>query len=270
MQIGELKEKAYKKTRHNWYALNVTHRCSILIVKLIYKRDISPDFITLLSIISGLIACAFFLLAGPFSCLIGALFLQGFYILDAVDGQLARAQGRPSTTGAYFDYISNHIVHSLVFITIGLGLYRHTASPLYMFAGFLAGWGMLFMYIIYDAGYNILFNTARKGMGEARQGDSIEVLTGHAKRSFMVLHWLCTYPAIMNVITMAALLNLIFFSGNGVIFRCLIVFYAVSLNAVWFLKFLKRIKIKELDSIGNCTRLPNAIKRGDFKGGDRP
>lgn len=81
------------------------------------KAGLSPNIITILSIIAGL-ACAFCYLQHNF--LAGSLFLFCSAILDLVDGSVARMTGRETPFGAVFDWIADKYVDTIVLLGVGL------------------------------------------------------------------------------------------------------------------------------------------------------
>ena len=255
-KLEALKDVAYKKKKGMpSYAVRVTHKISIRIVGFIEKIDISPDLITFVSIVMGFFAAAMFTIPGNFVYLVAALLLEFYYILDAVDGQYARTKGKTSLTGGYFDYLSNHIVHSIVFLGIGTGLFRLTGDIIYLIAGIFAGGGMLFTYLIHDAKHSILYkNIVKTGElpGVSQGGGTVQVGGSILKRIFVFLHKVCIYPTAMNIITVVALvsfiLSLVQQGDSFFIFKFLIIFYSIVLNVVWIAKLAKTVLAKELDS----------------------
>lgn len=254
MEIEELKKVAYKKKKDlPRYATYITHKISIRIVNILKDYPIKPDWVTGFTIFLGVISALLFCFANKYSILIAAIFLEIYYIFDAVDGQLARVKGQSSLTGAFFDYISNHIVHSLVFLGIGYGLFHRSGNILYFISGAFAAWGMVFMYTIYDARYNVLFHS-KGGNANVEKTIATEIVghkTSFLKRIFMLLHQMCRYPTIMNIITTFAVLNFLLtkfsISKKPVLFKALIIFYAVAINVVWISKLFRAITKKELD-----------------------
>lgn len=81
------------------------------------KAGLSPNSITILSIIAGL-GCAFCYLQHNF--LAGSLLLFCSAILDLVDGSVARMTGRETQFGAVFDWIADKYVDTIVLLGIGL------------------------------------------------------------------------------------------------------------------------------------------------------
>lgn len=91
------------------------------LLKWSFLTRFSPNLLTLISLLSGLIVP--FLLAYHFS-FIALVFLLFSGFLDSLDGSLARKQNLTSNRGAVFDIISDRIVESSVII----GLYAYNPS----------------------------------------------------------------------------------------------------------------------------------------------
>ncbi len=81
------------------------------------KSHITPNIITVISIILGLMAAYFFYIHKPFT---GALllFLSGFF--DLMDGVVARESEKASKFGAVFDWLADKIVDGAVLFAIGM------------------------------------------------------------------------------------------------------------------------------------------------------
>lgn len=87
-----------------------------LIASAFKNTSITPIHVTMMFVVSGLLAI-YFILNHQFY--LAAFFLVLKSILDAADGELARIKNTPSYTGRYFDSISDIILNALFLITIG-------------------------------------------------------------------------------------------------------------------------------------------------------
>lgn len=96
---------------------------SAFIIKLVYKTNLSPNFFTFLSFFIGITSCYFFYTGTESNILMGAIVLQISSIIDCVDGDLARLKNISSRKGFFLDLVSDRIVDSFVFMSIGLGLF---------------------------------------------------------------------------------------------------------------------------------------------------
>ena len=69
--------------------------------------------------------------------------LQLWYLLDHVDGQLARLRGTASLDGVQLDYLMHHTVNLLVPLGVGFGLFARGREPLWLLAGLVWGVSLL-------------------------------------------------------------------------------------------------------------------------------
>lgn len=96
-----------------------------LAYKLVYPlRDsrITPNHLTFIRLLFGILAAAGFATGNYFWSNIGALCFVISNFMDHTDGELARITGKMSKVGHYFDLASDAIVNILLFIGIGTGL----------------------------------------------------------------------------------------------------------------------------------------------------
>lgn len=84
-------------------------------VRLLYPLPISANAITLLALVMGLTAAAFYISSVEHALMWGALFLYGKLFLDNVDGSLARMRGEESRLGRFLDSFSDFTVSVLVY-----------------------------------------------------------------------------------------------------------------------------------------------------------
>jgi len=256
--IEELKRICFKGNYEKLpvYPRYVTHKISIRIVKLLLHSSITPNQITLLSLVVGIISSIMFAVAIPVYFLAGALILELYYVIDAVDGQLARYKKLSSMTGGYFDCISNYIVHPCVFFCIGLGLVRHSGDILPIVFAFSASVSVSLISVFSECKYNIFVSAIKKASSVkvkkvAGEGKS-EVKLSFPRYLFSLLHKLCTYPTIMNIIVLVAVLNLFFpeikiVSCEFSLPYALIIFYGLSCPLVFFAKLAYFIRTRGMD-----------------------
>ena len=92
-----------------------------LVVRAIYRTSITPNQITLFSIVVGLAAAACFG-AGPATAAAGAALYAASVILDCADGQLARLKKNGTRMGRVLDGVVDYIVGISAYFGIALGL----------------------------------------------------------------------------------------------------------------------------------------------------
>jgi archaetidylinositol phosphate synthase len=82
----------------------------------LYRLHFPPNFITLLSVITGMLS-AYFFWHGKLLTAVGFLLLSG--LLDLMDGVVARLSERASKFGAVFDWLADKWVDGFVLGTVG-------------------------------------------------------------------------------------------------------------------------------------------------------
>jgi len=103
-------------------------------VKVLFRTRVTPNQVTVASIIAGLFAAGFYAFAGmPYAPLAGLLITLKD-LLDSADGQLARAKQMYSRFGRFLDSVGDFAVNLVVFAAISFLLYRDTGwSPVFLF-----------------------------------------------------------------------------------------------------------------------------------------
>jgi len=99
---------------------------------LLYRSGITPDFITFNQIITGLLGClTISLYPTTLGFLIGILILHFSYLLDCVDGEIARATKTESLQGLFLDKFAHAITMPGIFISVGY--YYSQNNPKFQF-----------------------------------------------------------------------------------------------------------------------------------------
>ncbi len=95
------------------------------LTRLFLKLGLSPNAVTVLSILIGLVSAVAFSLGTYASGVVGALVLQLSAILDCCDGEVARLTLSESEVGAQLDILGDNAVHMAIFAGVAWGLYQH-------------------------------------------------------------------------------------------------------------------------------------------------
>ena len=93
-----------------------------LFVTSIYRSPITPNHITILSMVTGLMAAWYFSIGVSTAILWGSLWYALANILDCSDGQLARLQKSGTLLGRIIDGMVDYISSIAIFLGLGLGL----------------------------------------------------------------------------------------------------------------------------------------------------
>ena len=118
-----------------------THKIARICVLPLINTSISPNHITVIRLITGLLACAAF--ASKLNILGGIFWLISTF-LDRADGELARISGKSTEWGHKFDYYCDTFITALFFIAIGINLRDNLSGYWSISLGICAAVGVIF------------------------------------------------------------------------------------------------------------------------------
>ena len=121
-----------------------THKIARICVLPLINTPISPNHITIIRLITGLVACAAF--ASKLNILGGIFWLISTF-LDRADGELARVSGKTTEWGHKFDYYCDTFITALFFISIGINLRDNLPGYWSISLGICAAFGVIFTQI---------------------------------------------------------------------------------------------------------------------------
>ncbi len=105
-----------------WFYRSLQRGPSIYLTILFLKTKISPNQITMLSILAGLAGCVFIYIGGFIHIIIGLALLYLNILFDKADGEVARFRRRFSLRGIYLDEINHLTIPALFFASLTLSL----------------------------------------------------------------------------------------------------------------------------------------------------
>lgn len=118
-------------------AMYANRKLSGLLTRLLIRLPITPNQITICSLLVGLVACWFFWHGGYWHGVFAALIYQTSIIVDLSDGEVARLKFMQSRLGAWLDSICDSIVYACIFLAIASALSRQ-GHPHVLWAGMTA------------------------------------------------------------------------------------------------------------------------------------
>lgn len=232
--IAELKticQTTAKKDISNIYMRYICRAISIHITRLLIPTAVTADQVSAVMILVGVVASLFFLCVSPLFFITGILLLQLWYVLDCVDGEVARYRNYHTAkkvtddkmdlpiTGAYWDYLNHYIVHGLVPFMVGFGVFRATGNSFWVLIGFLASLGQTLLLAIHDTKSRLFlgkitrlgqssFSIACKARPAAEKKIAKVKQWSFGKWIFVIFHYTTTYPTVMNVLTVLGFISL--------------------------------------------------------------
>lgn len=114
----------------------ISLRCDPYLV----NTRITPNQLTHLMVVAGVLAGAALLVPGLAGALIGALLIQLYLLLDCVDGEVARWRGQTSITGVYLDRVGHYLSEAALLVGFGV-----RAADVFHAEGAQANWMWAFL-----------------------------------------------------------------------------------------------------------------------------
>jgi len=244
--IAQLREKiqAPRRSVDTWYGRHVMRFFSIYLTRFFIRWNWTPNQATLLSLVMGLGGACFF---GVGLWGIGILGINLWYLVDHVDGEIARYTGKTSVTGYFFDTAVNFFVQPATFFAIGVGL----GSPWGDAAGVIAAFGNLMLNMIPMCEDSIRLSICRKN-GSLPVSTVPETqpnaVPGVMKRVFVFLHRVVTYPVFLLILTGSYLFFFVFrVMQMRTLMLVILVLYAGCVSLVWIAQLVHKILTRKLD-----------------------
>jgi phosphatidylglycerophosphate synthase len=126
------------KQREGFMSRHFERRISLALTRRLASTTVTPNAMTVVSVMIGLASAPFFLSASAGWQLAGALLLLAHSILDGCDGELARLKFLQSRRGATLDFWGDNVVHVAVFGSIAVGWSLAVGSAWPLVAGAIA------------------------------------------------------------------------------------------------------------------------------------
>lgn len=173
--------------------------------------SLSADAVTALSIASGIAGGAVIVVPSAVTYLLAVVLLQLAYLLDVVDGEVARVRGRASLRGTYLDLVGHFIQNRALYGAAGYVLMVETGfAP---WAVLLAMLGVAFASPFGDQARLQVLGT-RPSAAELTHGRIESSPLGPGASPLATLYWLYrrvaflwNYPASMNIFCVALLVD---------------------------------------------------------------
>lgn len=121
----------------------IIRKISGLITWFLVKTPVTPNQVTIISLILGIVSAAFFSHGAHTCTIIAGMFYFVSTVFDQCDGEVARFRRMESDFGRVFDIIVDSIVNAAIVIGITIAIYKTNGSSLTIVAGFLAMMGIV-------------------------------------------------------------------------------------------------------------------------------
>jgi phosphatidylglycerophosphate synthase len=136
MSLEDVRAATYKPKDSWWTVFLVDPYASRLVRLVAGYRWVTPNRLTLLGTVLGLGSAACFALADRWWLLAGVVLFHLSFVVDCMDGKLARLQDSGSIFGVWLDYIIDRFKVLTCGVALMGGLYRDTDRMVYLWLAF--------------------------------------------------------------------------------------------------------------------------------------
>jgi len=110
--------KRLRKPTDGWVSRHINRPISTRLSRWLVKTPVTPNMVTLVTFLSGLLGAWFVLDGAYWSVLLGALLFQVSSILDGCDGEVAVLTFRESKYGSWLDTITDNLTYLAFFSAV--------------------------------------------------------------------------------------------------------------------------------------------------------
>ncbi|GGU28846.1 transferase [Streptomyces violascens] len=104
----------------HWGGRLYMREISLRITRLLVTTKVTPNQLTYLMTLSGVLAAPALLIPGIWGAVLGVVAVQGYLLLDCVDGEVARWKKQFSLSGVYLDRVGAYLCDAAVLVGFGL------------------------------------------------------------------------------------------------------------------------------------------------------
>ncbi|MFI7442302.1 CDP-alcohol phosphatidyltransferase family protein [Nonomuraea indica] len=135
--LEEVRSRTYKPRDAWWTVFLVDPLAGRLVVVLANRTSVTPNQVTWGAFALGLGSAACFLMAGWEWLLAGAVLYHLSFVLDCVDGKIARLKGTGTVMGGWLDYVFDRIRVLACALALTWGRFEATGEESYLLLGVL-------------------------------------------------------------------------------------------------------------------------------------
>jgi CDP-L-myo-inositol myo-inositolphosphotransferase len=117
---------------------HINRRFSKWVTRQLMSKNVTPNHMTTVGLIIGLLSAVLTALAGPSSLWLlplGGFLYQVLLMIDGCDGEIARLKFLSSDWGEWYDTISDDVINLSYQLALGFALYNVTGQPIWFVLG---------------------------------------------------------------------------------------------------------------------------------------
>ncbi|MBC6951945.1 CDP-alcohol phosphatidyltransferase family protein [candidate division KSB1 bacterium] len=217
-ELREFKHRINPEERQGAYGYYFIRPLSLYVTYFALRLGLTANQVTVLQTLAGVAGAVLLAFPAPLIRLLGVALLQFGFVLDNVDGEVARFRKQVSVTGKFLDVVGHEIVIPFMFFGLGIGAYFQLGHFEAIIFGFLAGFFSLRfdMSAMYHEAAQLLETKLDQSYDyyanlPLEQSSALKIYRRKNEESAIrMLYALFAYPATMNIITVLIILETIF------------------------------------------------------------
>jgi phosphatidylglycerophosphate synthase len=147
VDLQDIRERTYKRV-DAWWTVLLVDPLAVRLVRLVAPyRWITPNLLTWFATVLGLGAAVCFALGDRVWLIVGALLFHASFVVDCMDGKIARLRGVGTLFGAWFDFMFDRLRVVACTATLFGAQYYRTGDALYFWLAFGVITADLFRYL---------------------------------------------------------------------------------------------------------------------------
>ena len=228
----------YKNNIFNWESIYVTRKISIWITYFLRNTKVTPNQITALWFFLGILGACLLIYNDYTISLLALVLLYFSWILDNVDGELARYKKQFSIEGNFLDMLGHQVVIPMVFCCLTFSMIIQGENPILIFLGLLA---TTLVTPLTKMQENVWLLLSIKALAHGDKFDNCQKpqpITGKEKKTFRKL--IITFVAMF--FTHRGIFYLLIFTVLFDLTKIYLVFYGIGIPVVFIPRYLGRAR----------------------------
>ncbi|MEV6492399.1 CDP-alcohol phosphatidyltransferase family protein [Actinoplanes sp. NPDC051633] len=132
LPLAEIRDRTCKP-RDAWWTVLLVDPLALRLVRLVYPyRWITPNLLSLFAFVLGLGSVACFATGNRWWLIVGAVLFHLSFVVDCMDGKIARLNGTGTIFGVWFDFIFDRVRVLLCAVALTGGQYARTGEIKYL------------------------------------------------------------------------------------------------------------------------------------------
>ena len=162
------------RTHDTWYDRLFVRKIAILITWVLIHTPITANQVTFIHTILVIFGAGLFFMNNQTYNIIGSVLILLGFLLDRVDGQVARYRKKMSNKGYFLDYFGHFLSRAIFFSGISISYYLRSNNIVFLFLGFSSVIFWFHYHYMYQVRYYFLYTDLKRDKNLGEEGSSVE------------------------------------------------------------------------------------------------